>query len=170
MPFLREFKYMKISTAITFLIIVSAVFAIYGLMVHEANNTYTGKIEGFTPINTGNWSSSNNGWNGQDSNTGQFDFLASINGTLGPLQEKFTQIKDPDLGFFTKLVAGISAIPYAIVLVPDVLFNALFLSGALITAFLTALSVPSWFIVAGCVLLLIWGIFKLLEYYQRVPI
>lgn len=155
---------MKISTAIIFLIIVSAVFTVFGLMVHEANQQYTGS-DGYSPINSSQWS------NQADSgNTGQYDFVSRINNTIGPLEDKWKQIKDPEQGFFSKIAAGLTAIPYAIMLLPDVLFASLSMAGAIVAGFMTVLNIPTWFITAGLVMLLIWGIFKLLEFFQRVPI
>jgi hypothetical protein len=155
---------MKISTAVTFLIIISAVFAIFGLMVHEANQQYTG-TDGYTAINSSAW-----GNQADSGNTGPYDFVDKINGTLGPLESKWKQIQDPEQGFFSKITAGLTAIPYAIMLLPDVLFSSISMAGAVITGFMTVLNIPVWFITAGLVLVLIWAIFKLLEFFQRVPI
>lgn len=158
---------MKISSMIIFLIIVSAVFAIFGMMVHEANQQYSTTIPDYVPIDTSNWSDS--GATGV-AGGGKYDFVTEINGTVGPLQEKWKLIKDPDQGFFSKIAAGLTAIPYAIMLVPDVLFSSIGMAGRVITSFLSVLSIPGWFIVAGCVMLLIWAVFKLLEFFQRVPV
>jgi len=158
---------MKISSAIVFLIIVSAVFTIYGLMVHEANVQYSTTIPDYVPLDSSNWSES--GETGV-AGGGKFDFVDRINGTVGPLQDKFKILTNEDEGWFSKLTAGIMAIPYAILLLPNVLWAAISMGGAVITTFLTILGIPSWFIIAGCVMLLIWAVFKLLEFYQRVPI
>lgn len=155
---------MKISTAIMFLIIISAVFTIFGLMVKEANTSYTGS-EGYIPINSSEWSNQND-----VGNTGKYDFVTSLNTNITVLQDKWKQIKNPDEGFFSKIAAGLTAIPYAIMLVPDVVFTSLEMAGNVVTGFMTVLGIPTWFVVAGAVMLLIWGVFKLLEFFQRVPL
>ena len=158
---------MKISSAVIFLLLVSAIFATYGLIVHESNQTYSSTIPNYVPLDGSNWS---NGATTGEAGGGKFDFVDSINGTVGPLVDKFKLIKDPDQGFFSKIAAGLTAIPYAILLVPDVLWNTLLMAGTIVTAFFTVLNIPAWFIIMACVGFLVWGIFKLLEYYQRVPI
>lgn len=158
---------MKISSMIGFLVVISALFAIYGLMVHEANDTYSATIPNYVPLDSTNWSDS--GSSGV-AGGGKFDFVEKINGTIMPLQDKWKLIKDPDQGFFSKLVAGITAVPYAIMLVPDVLFASISMAGDVITTFLSVLNIPTWFTIAGLVMVLIWAVFKFLEYYQRVPV
>lgn len=156
---------MKISSFILFLICVSLIFAVYGMMVHESNSQYGQTIQGYVPIDSSNWSGT-----GNDGSGGTYDFVYEINGTVGPLVDKFKLITNENEGWFTKLTAGITAIPYAVMLVPDILFTSLMMAGTVVTGFLTALSIPAYFIVAACIMILIWAVFKLLEYYQRVPI
>jgi hypothetical protein len=158
---------MKISSFIMFLLFISAIFAVYGLMVHEANQQYTDTILNYVPINSANWS--DGGATGV-AGGGQFDFVNGINGTIGPLQNKFKTITNEDEGWFSKLTAGITAIPYAVLLVPDVLWNTMVMGTLIIGAFFGVLNIPVWFIIAASVGVLVWAIFKLLEFYQRVPL
>lgn len=147
---------MKISTLVGFLLIVSAVFFIYALMVSEANDMF-GTHSGFDEINSSEWDS-------------QYDMVGAVNATITPLETKFKVITDPEEGFFTKLTAGIAAIPYAIMLVPQVLFNTVYLAGVMIVSFATFLNIPPYIQILVVVMTLVWGIFKLLEYFQRAPV
>ena len=158
---------MKISSFIIFLIIVSAVFATYGLMVYDANEQYHDTIPNYVNLSSAEWS--DGGATGV-AGGGKFDFVDGINGTVGPLQDKFKVLSNENEGWFSKLTAGITAIPYAILLVPDVLWNTVVMGTLIITAFLTVLGIPVWFIIAGSVMVLVWAIFKLLEFFQRVPL
>ena len=100
---------MKLSTIVLFTLVISAVFFVYAEMVREANDTYTGTTD-YNPINSSEWDT-------------KYDMVNSVNNTVSPLEEKFKQMQDPDKGFFTKLYLGISAIPYAIILIPETIFN-----------------------------------------------
>lgn len=157
---------MKISSFIMFLLLISTVFAVYGMMVKDANKTFATTMPEFSPIVSSNWTSSD-----QDTvGGGPYDFIDSINGTVGPLMTKFAIIKNEEEGWFSKLTAGITAIPYTILLVPDVLISSISIAGAIVTGFFIALGIPGWFVILIGVIITIWAVFKLLEYYQRVPI
>jgi hypothetical protein len=162
---------MKISSFIIFLIFVSMIFATFGMMVHESNNTYSTTMPDYVPLSSGNWS---DGGSTGVAGGGNYDFVESINFVIIPLQTRWAAIIDVDTGFFTKLVAGISAIPYAIVLLPSVLFATIAMAGGMVTGFLGVLGIggvsTGWFVIAAVLMILVWAVFKLMEFFQRVPI
>ena len=147
---------MKAETLITIVLIISMVFFIYAEMVREANESFEGTTD-FVALNSSEWDE-------------QYDMIDDIYDTLSPIEERFKKIKDPETGFFTKLYLGIAAIPYAIMLVPETLFNSIFLMGNIITSFATFLNIPNYIVLIFIMMLLSWAIFRLLEYFQRSKI
>ena len=140
---------MKISTFVSFILLVSVVIFIFASMADEANTQFSD-----ANLNTSEWSD-------------KYDYVSSINSTVGPLRDKFAVIEDENQGFFTKLAAGITAIPYAVIIFPKVVFGALNVGGKLSVGLLTALAIPGYIITALIVSLLVWALFKLLEFFQR---
>lgn len=145
---------MKISTAFMFLIIVSGIILVYSEMTREANEQF-GTYG--TYINSSEWET-------------KYDYVDRLNSTLAPLQEKFEVISDPEKGFFSKLVSGIYAIPYAVILVPSAVFQGVSMAGSMTLGFLTALGLPTKILLVATLLIFAWSVFKLLEYFQRSPL
>jgi hypothetical protein len=139
---------MKLSVLVTFILLTSAVFFIFSQMVSESNDLYGSNI------NSSEWDS-------------KYDYVNDINGTISPLYQKFTVIQDETQGFFTKLAAGITAIPYAVIVFPQVIFGSLVVTGKISTGFLAALAIPGYIITLLLVGILTWALFKLLEFFQR---
>jgi len=142
---------MKFSTFVIFLLFVSGIFFIFAMMYTEGNQQFSG-----VNASSAEWNSS-------------YDYLAKVNSTVSPLEVKFKTIQDENAGWFSKLAAGISAMPYAVIIFPQVIFGALELSGGMTTGFLTALAIPGYLILLILVSLLIWGIFKLVEQFTQYP-
>jgi hypothetical protein len=140
---------MKISTFIAILVIVGAVFFIYAQMVSEANTNYAD-----ANINSGAWNSS-------------YDYSSTINGSVAPLQSSLSQLTNENTGWFSKIAAGIAAIPLAITLLPNLLINGFGIANNMITGFFTVFGLPAYLILVCFLLLTTWGIFKLLEALQR---
>jgi len=140
---------MKLSTFVQYILLVGAVFFIFALVVQDINDNYSD-----VDINTTEWED-------------QYDYVSNINSTISPLETKFKVIQDEEAGFFTKLTAGITAIPYAVIIFPQVIFGSLEIGGNITTGFLTALAIPAYIIMVVMVSILIWSLFKLLEFFQR---
>lgn len=140
---------MKISTFFEILLVVGVIFGVYGLMINEENNNYPSDT-----INSSEW---------QD----RYDYTQSLNESIAPLQSTFATIEDTNTGWFVKVVAGIAAIPYAVIRIPVLLFTGFGLGGSMATGLLTSLGIPLFIIMAVIIGLVFWGIFKLIELYQR---
>lgn len=140
---------MKISVMIIFIVLVGGLFYIFGTGVKELNTQYPEH-----QLNTSAWDS-------------KYDASIKINNSIGKLTEKFNVITDEKQGFFTKIGAGITAIPYAIILVPATVLDAITTGGSMITGFFITLQLPSKIIFIGILVLTIFGIFKLVEFFQR---
>lgn len=143
---------MKLSSFVTFIVIVGAIFFCFSFMVNEANQKYP-----TANINSSKWST-------------QYDMSSRMNFTIWPIVQKFQVIQDEKQGFFTKLAAGIAAIPYAIIVIPAAIFNTVDMGNIMITSFLTALGIPLPLIIMAMIILVIWAVFKLSEFFQRVTI
>lgn len=139
---------MKIPEFIIFILVVSGIFFTFGMIVSETNSKFPNST-----INASEWNES-------------YDFATDLNSTLFPLEQKFKVLEDENEGFFTKLAAGISAIPYAVILLPRVLFNSIEIGGTISTGFLVALAIPGYIIMLFIIGILVWGLFKLLEFFQ----
>jgi len=140
---------MKLSTFVQFILLVGAVFFIFALIIGDVNDNYPE-----ADINTSAWED-------------QYDYVSDLNSTIFPLEEKFRVIQDENKGFFTKLAAGISAIPYAVIIFPQVIFGSLEIGGEITTSFLYVLAIPSYIISIVIISILMWALFKLLEFFQR---
>lgn len=139
---------MKFSTFISILLVVGVIFFIFDMMLMEGNNKFS------SGINDSDWQ-------------GKYDFAGQINSTINPLVEKFQVIQDPDQGFFSKIAAGLSAIPYAVIVFPQVIFGTLTMGGTITTGMLAALAIPAYIITVAIIGLLVWAMLKLVEIYQR---
>lgn len=140
---------MKISDFISMMVMVSAIFFIFASMIQESNDQYPD-----VNINSSEWEE-------------RYDYIEDINGTVSPIEEKLKVIQDENQGFFTKLAAGITAIPYAVIVVPQAAFGALAIASNMIVDFFAVFNLPSYIVTAALLILLIWGIFKLVEFFQR---
>lgn len=138
---------MKISAFIGYILLVSVFFFSFGLMVNDVNNVHDANI------NSSEWNQS-------------YDFVQDLNETVDPLNQKFKVIQDEDEGFFTKAIASGFVVYYVVILFPQVVFGSLELGGEITTGFLLALAIPSYILTAALVMLLVWALFKMLEFFQ----
>lgn len=142
---------MKISTFVIFFLFVSAIFFMFSMMYNEGNQQ-------FSDINA-----SSAEWNAT------YDYYSELNETFTPLETKFKTIQDEDAGWFSKLTAGISAIPYAVIIFPQAVFGGLAIGSTITTGFLVALAIPGYLILLALLGFLIWGIIKLVELFTQTP-
>lgn len=140
---------MKISTFVMVILAIAGVISVFVLMTQEAATNYPAQN-----INTESWS-------------GSYDYSSEINETISPLQETFSKIEDENTGWFTKLTSGIAAIPLAVIRIPVLLFKTFSIGGSLVLSSFAAFHLPLALAVIVGVMILVWGIFKLIEIYQR---
>jgi hypothetical protein len=140
------------------LLCVGGVIFIFASMVHEANIYYPD-----ADLNSSEWGTY------KDNNTvnSKYDFASQVNDKIKPIKTAIEKIQDSDTGWFSKIVSGIAAIPYAVIILPVLLFDALTIGGTLITGFMTTLGIPSYIITVALIMMIVWGVFKILEAYQR---
>jgi hypothetical protein len=140
---------MKISVFVSYILVVGAIFFTFALIVTDVNNSYPE-----ADINKSEWED-------------EYDYVSDLNSTISPLEEKFKVIQDENAGFFTKIGAGITAIPYAIIIFPQIVFGSLEIGGKMTTGFLAVLAIPGYLVIVVIISTLIWALFKLVEFFQK---
>lgn len=130
------------------ILIISVVFFSFGQIINEGEEIYD------VNASTEEWE-------------GKYDYVSKLDGIITPLKNKFETLQDENKGWFAKLGAGITAIPYAIVLVPTMVFQGVSIGGEITTGFLLALAIPGYIIIAALVGLTIWAISELIKLYNK---
>lgn len=139
---------MKISTFITALLFVGFIFFIMAMMVSESNSKYG------TDINTTTWE-------------GKYDYVSSINDSVDPLIGSIQDITNEDKGWLEKIGSGFTGIISAVTLLPALVWKSFAMGGGLITGVLSSVGLSVYIITLFLVSLVIWGVFKLIEFFQR---
>jgi hypothetical protein len=140
---------MKFSTAITVMLVIGVIFFMFNMMLLEGNSKFPGS-------------------NINDSALQGYDYSNSIAGNLTTMQEKFAVIGDPDAGFFSKIAAGLTAIPYAVILLPlMIIFGTVPIATGITTKMLLGLAIPGYIIGVVIISILVWAILKLVEFFGR---
>lgn len=140
---------MKISAFVIFILIVAGVVFTYAELVREANEQYDTNY-----INSSQWSE-------------EYDYIDEINETVSPLETKLKIITDEDQGWFSRLTSGITAVPYVILIVPQAVFETLGFAASIIVGFFSVWGLPQKIITLALVILAVWGIFKLIEFFNK---
>ena len=143
---------MKISNFVMLLLIIAGVFFVYAEIMREANQEFEENY-----LNSSEWED-------------KYDYIDEVNATFSPIEQKLKVIQDEDSGWFSKLTAGITAIPYALLVVPQAFFGSMLFGSKILVGFFGAMNIPQKIVVLGLVMLLIWGIFKLINFYNKTEI
>jgi len=143
---------MKISTFVQLFLVIAAFMVIFGLMSDEAKVYYPE-----SNINDSEW-------------YGKYNYAEQINESTSGIQTSLKNIGDDETGWFTKILSGIAAIPKAAIGLVSLVFTSFFLGGKIITGSLTTLNIPGAIIGIILVVMIIWGIFKLIEIYHKPSI
>ncbi|MBA7490712.1 hypothetical protein ES702_01255 [subsurface metagenome] len=139
---------MKSSGYITIILMVGLCFAIVGSVVNDFEIQYPA-----IDVNT-SWS-------------GKYDYTSGINESISGLKDKFDIIADEDEGWFSKLTAGISAIPKAIVIVPLVMFKTISYGLIILVEVGTEIGIPSFVTVFATIGIFTIVVFKLVAFWHR---
>jgi len=127
---------------------VGVIFFVFAQMATEANTKYS------TNINNTDWDT-------------KYNYASRVNNTIAPIKTAFENIEDDNVGWFSKLTSGIAAIPRAVIALPVLLFSSFSIGGEMIGNFATTLGIPLFIVNIFLIILIVWGIFKLVEIYQR---
>lgn len=139
---------MKISTFIIILLFVGVVLFVMAQMVNEANDKYD------TSINTSSWE-------------GKYDYAESVNESVTPIITSINDITSEEKGWLEKVGAGFTGIISAVTLLPALVWSSFTMGGGLMTGGLSSLGVPAYLIMVLILALVVWGVFKLIEFFQR---
>ena len=142
---------MKVSVVLTYMLVVAGIFFIFATMVDDANQQYS------TNINSSEWED-------------KYDYSANLNETISPLETQLKAISDTENGWFTKITAGITAIPYAVIAIPTIMFQSITFAGYLVVGTLSSFGIPKFLVSIVLLMISFWAIFKLIEFYQRKDI
>lgn len=143
---------MKLSVFIMIILVISGVFFTFAEMIREGNNEYPENT-----INSSAWEE-------------KYDYIDDINETFSPIETALKTIQDEDAGWFSRLTAGITAIPYAILIVPEAIFGSIVFGGEIIVGFFAVWGIPQKIVTLALVFILIWAIFKLVEFFNKTEV
>lgn len=138
---------MKISTFIYIMLFVGVILFVMTSMVNEANSKYG------TGINTSLWE-------------GKYDYSDSINSSVSNLSTSINTITSESSGWL-KVEAGFTGIISAVKLLPSLIGNTFVNGGSMITGGLSSIGVPAYIVAVFLIGLTIWGVTKLIEFFQR---
>lgn len=140
---------MKISTFITLFLVIAGFMFIFGLMSQEAKNYYPD-----SNINDSDW-------------YGKYNYADDINKSMQPIETSLRNIGDENKGWFVKIVSGIAAVPAAVISLASLVLGSFANGIGIISGSFTTLGVPTILIVIIGLMIVAWGLFKLIEIYQR---
>jgi len=139
---------MKISTFITMLLVVGLLLFVFVDMIKQAEDQYG--IE----VNKTNWE-------------GQYDFATDVNKSISPIRTSIDDITSEDTGWLEKVGAGFTGIVSAVTFLPSLVWSMAGMGTGLITGIGNAMGVPPYMLFVFIIMLTVWGIIKLLEFFQR---
>lgn len=142
---------MKISTVVIMLTIIGVFLSVMIGMIQEGEEKYG------VDINKSEWEN-------------EYQFAESINNSVAPIQKSILTVEDEEKGFLEKVGEGFTGIIAAITLVPRMLIETSALGGNLLTGLGRTLGWPSYIIYTLLIILIVWGVFKLIEIFQRYEI
>lgn len=139
---------MRISVFVSTLLIVGLVMFMVIQMVNESEEHYD------VAINKTEWEN-------------QYDYAQQINNSISPIKNSIDTITNQDSGWLDKVGAGFTGIIKAVTFLPGLVATSIGMASGMITGIGTWLGLPSYFIFVGIVLLIAWGVFELIEFFQR---
>lgn len=139
---------MRISTFVTILLFVGVVFFVMAMMTQEANDKYD------TGINTSNWE-------------GKYDYKTEVNESVNPLIQSIDDITNEEKGWLEKVGSGFTGIISAVTLLPALVWKSFTTGGSLLTGVFSSFGVPAYILSVFIIALTIWGVFQLIQFFQR---
>ena len=145
---------MKIIGFISLILLVTLVLFSWGVLVDDFEKNYveTG-ISETTSMNS--------------SFRGTYNRTEEINQTFSPLRESFEEIQTADGWFEKSLAAG--SLPLVIISLPLMIFQTVGYAISDMTSLLNDMGIPPQIVIIGVVLLTLFGLFKLIEMFNKYP-
>ena len=150
---------MKISTFVTMILFVGVILFVVSQMVNETQDRYD------ITINQSNWQNEDTGI--QSSQTSKYDFAGRIEDKIQGIKKSIDDITSEDKGWFEKIGAGFTGIIKAVVFLPSLVWDLGVMGGSLVTGVGTSIGLPEYLILVFIIMLTVWGVFKLVEFFQR---
>ena len=97
----------------------------------------------------------------------QYDYVEGINNSVAPIQESLLTIESGDAGFLDIITEGFTGIVAAVTFFPRMLIETSVFGASLIVGLGETFRLPSYITYALLVALVTWGMFKLVEAFQR---
>lgn len=139
---------MKLSGYILIILMTGLCFAIVGSIVNDFAVYYPD-----VQINT-SWET-------------KYNYANSINQSVSGVKERFDIIEDEDTGWFTKLTAGIEAVPLAIITVPRVMFETIATGFTIVSDLGKEIGIPPFVITITIIAIIIIVLFALVSFWHR---
>ncbi|MHA1873342.1 MAG: hypothetical protein ACTSVB_04440 [Candidatus Heimdallarchaeaceae archaeon] len=138
----------KLATFVMIILVVGLTFAIIGNIVNDFKTYYPE-----TEVNT-SWVEA-------------YDYSSEINESVGGLKEDFATLTDTEKGWFSRIGAGITAIPNVIIFVPKTMFEVGVYATNIISK--SAKQIPQFptFIIPFAIIAIVVGLFFLLISFWR---
>lgn len=130
------------------MLMVGLVFAMVGSIINDFETQYP-------DINV------NTSWEDE------YDYRDEINESVSSLKDKLDIITDEEEGWFSKIAAGITAVPRAIILVPVVMFETISYGLIILVKVGNDIGIPSFVIAFTTIAVILILIFKLISFFQR---
>ncbi len=142
---------MKLSMFILLILVVGLSFSLVGSIIHDFETQYP-------EVNV------NTTWEDD------YDYSSEINESVYGIKTRFDIIGSEETGWFSKLTAGISAVPLAIIFIPVVIFKTMAYAINIISSIPKIISVPPYVIIFGIVALIVVILFGLVSFWHRSKI
>ena len=139
---------MKISGYVLILLMVGFCFALVGSVVNDLETQYP-EVD------------INSSWEDQ------YNFADEINESASSLKEQFDIIGDEDVGWFSKIAAGIYAIPKAVIFIPSILFQIVSYGVEVTTSLGSQIGIPEFVLYMGGIAIIVIVIFAVTSFWHR---
>ena len=142
---------MKLSSYVMIILGIGLTFAIVGSVVSDFETNYPEKS-----IDT-SWEN-------------KYDYQVRINNSVSIIKEKFDIIRNEEKGWFSKITAGITAVPLAIIFVPRVIFTTTSYGIEIFSNLSSEVGVPIFVQVFGITAFVVLVVFGLVQFWHRSKI
>ena len=131
-------------------LLVGLVITTVGLIVSDLETQYPD-----VDVNTSSWA-------------GKWNYVEDINDSVDDLKTSLEKLGDEEVGWFTKLVEGALAIPWAVIkMISTTLFFATTKGIIIISEIGLTLGLPPTILAFGIVALIVIIVFKLMQFWRR---
>ena len=143
---------MKISTVLSLILVIGAFIFSFAYMINDSKDYYPD-----SNVNISSWEE-------------EYDYYEDINSSINQVKEPLEKLQDEDKGWILRTVEGVSAMPRAFVELVLIVLNSFRYAGRIILNTFSSIGIPAYLIAVILVMIIIWGVIKLIEAIQRWPL